>query len=460
MDPESLHIFYTNKEVADHNEKLLATIETPLITIKAGRYAGPKNYSPPISADGRIANTQFFDLLKIKVGARCALSWNISTQDGLVNGACGTIVGIERKKLSKDNVHAIIVRFDGEKTGQNQRQKYPQISKKFEHLHGTPILMYEHEYNIISRKGFKQAITGKIKQFPLRIYYASTAHKMQGQTIKAGNKVVIHWHKDMAREKGMAYVMLGRAQKMDDIYLCGTLNFDGISCSNTALLESNRLLTAFDTNEINAMQLSASHWKICYLNVRSVKSDAQKKKVLVEHLLTSSDIFSLGETWLDTEDTFEIEGFASIYANAGKGKGVTVYSKVPLNSEPLVLKLEDLFAIKVNTFAFDVISFYVSSSCDQHKICDVLLELIDDSNPTVVMGDMNFDARDFKKVTKFLHEKSFHQIIQRATHERGRLIDHMYVNNKLKDSGIKHSQTGTFVSDHDILELYVPKLKE
>ena len=457
LDLDSLHVFYTNQEVSDHNEKMLNKIDKPLITLKAKKYGGPKNFNPSISSDGRIANTQFFDSLKIKIGARCALTWNISTQDGLVNGASGVIVGLEKKRLSKDKFEAIIVTFDDEKTGQNQRQKYAHISKKYEHLNGTPIISYEHEYNIISRKGFKQAITAKIDQYPIRIYYASTAHKMQGQTVKAGNKVVIHWHKHMQREKGMAYVMLGRTQKIEDIYISGTLNFEGISCSDAALKESRRLLEEFESMEKESSELLKTHWKLCYLNVRSVKSSTRKKNVLKENFLLSSDVFALSETWLDINDKFEVNGFEETYANGGKGKGVLAFSKIHLKSEPLRLVLQDFTSVKLRTNNFDIILLYVSSSCDQNKVCEVLLDLIDISQPTVVMGDMNFDTRHSDIVSKFMNEKSFEQIVEKSTHEKGNLIDHIYVNNALKNIGIKHSQTASFVSDHDILALYVKK---
>ena len=181
LDTEAIHIFYTNMEVSEHNEKMLNILDSPLISIKAKKSAsGQKQYNPPITADGRIENTQFFDNLKIKIGARCSLTWNINTVDELVNGSTGTIVGVETSKLSKEKkVEAIIVKCDDPNAGITQRLKYEHISRKYKEVNGTPILRYEHDYNIRSRKGYAQAATAKIEQFPIRIYYGSTAHKMQ-----------------------------------------------------------------------------------------------------------------------------------------------------------------------------------------------------------------------------------------------------------------------------------------
>ena len=177
LEQDTMHIMYTNLEVAKHNDEVLKTIEAPLVTIKA-KLTGPK---AQISTDGRVASTQFLETLKIKQGARCVLTWNVSTVDDLVNGSSGTIVGIEFKKLSKDkNVEAIIVSLDDKNAGQNQRQKYKRLSEKYKSVNGTPILRHELEYNVPKGKGSSShEASAKVEQFPIRIFYASTAHKMQ-----------------------------------------------------------------------------------------------------------------------------------------------------------------------------------------------------------------------------------------------------------------------------------------
>ena len=181
LDTEAMHIFYTNDEVSGHNNRMLEQLEGEMVTLKAKKEGGPKGYVAPITNDGRIGSTQFFDKLNIKIGARVALTFNVSTMDGLVNGACGVIVGIEStSKLAKEKrVHAIIVKFDDEKCGREHRQKNPRFSKKYEKENGTPIFRTDLEYNIPSKKGFSGSAVAKVEQFPLRISYASTAHRMQ-----------------------------------------------------------------------------------------------------------------------------------------------------------------------------------------------------------------------------------------------------------------------------------------
>ena len=180
LDTEAIHIFYTNLEVLSHNDMMLDQLDGELITLEA-KVDGPKGYTAPKTPDGRIGNTQFFDKLSIKLNARICLTWNLNTPDGLVNGTCGTIIGIEwSSKLSKDRrVNAIIVKLDDDKAGIQQRQKYHRLSKKYEKENGTPIFRHEISYNILSKRGYSHAVTAKVTQFPLRINYACTAHRMQ-----------------------------------------------------------------------------------------------------------------------------------------------------------------------------------------------------------------------------------------------------------------------------------------
>ena len=97
--------------------------------------------------------------------------------DGLNNGAKGEVLDVVKDE--EGNVTQVIIKFDnmesGAKLRENQtsafQRKYPQ---------GTPISKL-HFYYSFSRK---QAVEGQkalCVQFPLRLGYAMTIHKIQGE---------------------------------------------------------------------------------------------------------------------------------------------------------------------------------------------------------------------------------------------------------------------------------------
>ena len=456
--PEALHIFYTNLEVSEHNEKLLNTLNSPLVVIPA-KNSGPsrqKGFQPLISKDGRIGNTQFLNVLNIKIGARCALTWNLSTIDGLVNGATGTILAIEFNKMSAEKkVEAIIISFDDENVGKNQRDKHRRLSKKYEDMNGTPIYRLNHEYNLTSRRGFQQAATANLEQFPIRINYASTAHKIQGQTIKAGCKVVIHWNKNMHQQKGMSYVMLGRTQVLDDIFIVGEVDFNGIQCSTAALEESKRLLSIFQANQNKDKDFGTENWMISYLNVRSLKGHIQD--ILKDNWIMSSDVMNFGETWLEESEAVEIDGLQASYVNSGKGKGLASYSRMALMSQPVEFKSNTFSAISISTQHFDILSMYVSQNQNLKDLCEEIQYCIQENQPMVILGDMNMGENSNNYFQKFLRSKGFKQMIVEPTFDGGSIIDHIYVNEELQKVGCSVDRKSVYYSDHDIISLFVRK---
>ena len=173
-DLTTTHIFYTNKEVNMHNTKMINTLEKPLIEICAKE---PKGIKGKLKY-GCIADTSFERDLKIKIGARVMLIFNISVVDGLVNGSLGHVVGIEKKG---ENVEFIIIHFDDHGSGSRQRATYPGLTAKYRAQNGTPIKRYKLDYQLTSKGGKKHAAKSWVEQFPIRLAWAITVHKIQGR---------------------------------------------------------------------------------------------------------------------------------------------------------------------------------------------------------------------------------------------------------------------------------------
>ena len=52
----------------------------------------------------------------------------------------------------------------------------------------------------------------------------------------------------------MAYVMLGRTELLNDMYIAGDFSVEQIKCDQAALFESKRLLEIFDNSEKEQME--------------------------------------------------------------------------------------------------------------------------------------------------------------------------------------------------------------
>ena len=121
---------------------------------------------------------------------------NIDVSDGLVNGVCGVVVDIV-KNVNDTLVNTVLVHFDDKKIG-IKRRKCRQLTS--DNRFATPIYM---ETDRVSSKG------GSRRQFPLKLAWACTLHKVQGLTVE---EAVVSLKKIFAA--GQAYVALSRVKTL------------------------------------------------------------------------------------------------------------------------------------------------------------------------------------------------------------------------------------------------------
>lgn len=451
LEQDAMHVFYTNKEVSGHNTKMLQSLPESEVILNAIK-CQPRGYKCQTTKHGTIDNTQFMDALHLKIGARICLTFNINTVDELVNGALGTIIAFERNKFGK--IEAIIIAFDQESTGAQQRASYPALSKKYEDQNGTPIFRQELEYQITSRSGKSHAPRAKIIQFPLKLSWANTAHKMQGTTVKKGSKLVVHWNKKF--KPGMAYVMLGRCESLDDIFIAGDFDKDLIKCSPEALKEAKRISEVIqERNDSNKLMTSIS-LSIGCLNVRSLQAHFGDLENL-EPLL-KCDIFSLCETWLPVGITYTFVGFTGTFVNAGRGKGLAVFTRFK-NTTTKTHLAETFSAVLLKALNMNFIFLYLSKDIVTHVsvVWPQVKELLDKwikPKKTIIMGDVNWNFIDSHPMKKYCEKKHFSQLVEEATHDGGNIIDHAYTN---VNSMAKISVHSVTFSDHDLVCLSLPK---
>jgi len=267
--------------------------------------------------------------------------------------------------------------------------------------------------------------------------------------VPKGSKVIIHWHESMKREKGMAYVCLGRCEALEDIYICGNFQASGIACSADALNEANRLLEIFEKGSDQNQQ--ENMFNVSFLNIRSLKK--HENDVRIESLLMNADIFCLCETWLNESEYVQFEGFKGIFVNAGRGKGIATYIKSNPTMEPVTINTKHFSSIVIQTHNMVLCFIYASSECNQDEIIKFLSTFALDKKPTAVVGDFNWDCNKSCKIRTFFEKRKFRQVINEPTHEMGNIIDHVYLNSLVPCENVKSYCSPAYFSDHDLITL-------
>lgn len=165
-----------NSDVKAINDRELAKINSKLIYFLA-EYSGDAT-ELDVSAD---------NILYLKIGARVVTL--VNDADGrYYNGSIGTVTEMYRD--------AIGVCFDGINTVYIKQFDWDIYDYVLDEANGT-----------ISRE-----VCGSVKQFPLKLAYAITMHKSQGQTYECANISPYCW------ESGQLYVAISRVKNFDGLH--------------------------------------------------------------------------------------------------------------------------------------------------------------------------------------------------------------------------------------------------
>ena len=148
-------------------------------------------------------------------------------------------------------------------------------------------------------------------------------------------------------QEGMAYVMLGRPERKEDLFITKDFDPSQIKCDEKySLPESKRLNQVFDDNERAKQEHRNRNFKISYLNVRSMKaSDGHRIDIAMDNIIMNTDMFGLAETWLEKDQEVHFDGYSGYFANFGTGKGIAGYSKLDLMCQPETVSSKTYSAI-------------------------------------------------------------------------------------------------------------------
>ena len=202
-------------------------------------------------------------------------------------------------------------------------------------------------------------------------------------------------------------------------------------------------------NEVNLQKdpwfkKDSSALKVTSLNIAHLPSrlsDLQNDPTIL-----MSDIICLQETFSASMPLPRIDGFECLMPpsiNQGRGRGVAAFIKKSLmqnflGAEPVNEPIAQ--CLKLSFKHYNVITVYKTQECttldDHRQVIQILKELVNPKKPmpTVINGDFNFDYwREKDNLLRVTLEKAgFKQLVKLPTTIRGKCIDHVYINDKMK----------------------------
>ena len=439
-------IVCTNAKAKEINDRELRKMEGEEMMFKAKHsHALQPDYKPMIDEVGQVGKTSFVDELVVKKGCPVMLVSNIDVADCLSNGQLGTLV--DTVKGANGVVKWLMIKFKNVNVGKEWRQRHPGLAEIYPGCTGVEKLSWD--YNL-KEEGPRHI---NIYQFPIKVAFAVTAHKIQGQSILKPAKVAV----DLAGTKSssQAYVMLSRVEDIEQIGIMGDFKESNVRIDKNALAELQKM------NE-RSMNRNPTPWRdgkeavrIAALNVMNLRNN--HRYLVQDPTLRFADIVCVSETWLsDGADGLSMEGYEVAYNSVGPGKGVAAFFRAEIFNQRTDCRLEGAQMSMFESPEVDVIIVYRSQGQNLEEIADKVDVWRDPAKVTVVCGDMNVclkkEARN--KLTVELESMGFAQLNEEATHIGGGHIDHMYVSREAIGSATLERYT-PFYSDHDALCLTI-----
>ncbi|XP_071965922.1 uncharacterized protein [Antedon mediterranea] len=266
---DAVHIYPRNKQVDEWNKKMLHKICTDIVCIEAeDSVVNAKKQSKICDKPRNSRQTSLLNYLWIALNARVMLIKNVDVKKGLTNGCMGHVYEIVKPNNNAKPV-SIKVKFDNNEIG------------------------------VQAIEMFKESMGNKYsrKQFPLKLAYACTVHKVQGLTM---NEAVVCLKNTFA--PGQAYVALSRVTSISGLTI-EHLNPNLIYCDPNIKKCLNNMDSYVQCE--NQGHDSDSKFSIMLHNIQGLKQHFADLQC--NDLFMNSSIICLTETWLNKdEDVFEV----------------------------------------------------------------------------------------------------------------------------------------------------------
>ena len=452
-----LHIFSRNKDVDAHNTQTLNARCSNIMTIDAHDYKKNPTSGKMTKLDKPMKgnSNDMKDMIQVAPGARVMLTRNIDVSDGLVNGSFGTVTGYTQTPKER-----IFIRFDSSESGSKQKKTFVsgQVDTYIERCEDR---LDKHKHMLR-------------RQFPIKLAYACTIHKVQGMTTEAAVVSL-----DNMFDSGMAYVALSRTTSLKGLHI---INFkeSEIYC-NTRITESMIKMRKLQLNTNRPLLLAQtalsqqSTLTLIHHNTESLTAHIDDVRNNQE--LMCATILCLTETHLrgdNVPENLHIPGYKLVSKNRHAcystrtdlkkqhGGGIAMYLTENLKSkvithiynvtdlECLVLKIEEpfqgAFANIYRPPKYSIPEFLQNLK----KLMEALFIMTDN---IIICGDFNEDylSATNKPIASFFEDHRFVQLIDMPTTAKHTLLDTIYIPATMARCVQAKGVIQTYYSYHDAI---------
>ena len=258
-----------------------------------------------------------------------------------------------------------------------------------------------------------------------------------------------------AFEAAQAYVMLGRPQSLEQLFIPGQLDTNNIYASSKALEEYKKMnKRSINNQKTGWYPIQENIIRITSLNVARLSPHMQD--VQADPTLLKADIIHLCETWLkpdEAKENYTIPGFTSHFVCVGEGKGLTTYTNNKFQHYSDISKESHQITL-FRSMNLDSIHVYRSSNTSLEELKEDLKTMIQPHTNTIISGDFNLCLKKDPNnmVSTYLYNQGFNQLNSHPTHIQGGQIDHVYFIDRTKTFNkpdvLRYSP---YYSDHDAL---------
>lgn len=278
-----MRLFSLNADVDAFNSQRLVRPPTHSIEFKAVDKLPAECSSCAVTVTNE--NSGLPALLCLKIGAHVMLVRNVDTELGLFNGAIGTVTGFMPPHSSPSY---ILVLFDNIHLQETAQQKYPHFSSAYS------IERFEARFPLKARTN--KFVEATRLQFPLKVAFAITIHKCQGQTIQS----LVVSLKGYFRP-GQAYVALSRCTSLAGLFItdfnCSCIKVNKQGLAALQLMQSDNCL--LDPHQARLESHNVSVIKVAVLNTRSLYKHADN--ILKHCYMSAADLLVFTDSRLQSD---------------------------------------------------------------------------------------------------------------------------------------------------------------